>query len=103
MILIMVWIIFVIFVSVSRKLNHLHYFLSSSFMLGLTYIYNQTNLINFPLRSVLGFLFVPSLFFWYIALVYNGFLALTPIDSEAFVSLVFIYLYVLFYIFSESS
>lgn len=98
MILIILWIIFIIFVSISQELSQLYYFLFSSFMLGFSYVYNQMNFVDFSLKFVIGFLSLPSILFWYAAFVYNNFLSLTPIEYEAFVSLAFIYLYVVLYI-----
>lgn len=103
MTLLMIWIIFILFVSTSSELNQLYYFLSSGFMLSFTYIYNQMNFLDFSLRSVIGFLSLPSILFWYVAFVYNDFLSLTPIEYESFVHLAFLYMYVILYICCECS
>lgn len=103
MTLLMIWIIFILFVSTSPELNQLDYFLSSGFMLGFTYIYNQMNFLDFSLRFVIGFLSLPSILFWYVAFVYNDFLSLTPIEYEAFLYSAFLYLYVVLYICCECS
>jgi hypothetical protein len=103
MVLLVIWIIYIIFVSTSQELSQLYYLLSSGFMLGFTCLYNQMNFVDFSLRSVIGFLSLPSILFWYVAFVYNAFLSLTPIECEAFVHLAFLYLYVILYICCECS
>ena len=101
MALIIVWIIFIIFISTSQEFSQLYYFLISGLMLGFTYLYNQMNFINFSLKFVIGFLTLPSILFWYLAFVYNNFLSLTPIEYEAFVHLAVLYFYAIFYIYCK--
>lgn len=101
MTLIIIWIIFILFISTSQEFSQLYYFLVSGLMLGFTYLYNQMNFINFSLKSVMGFLTIPSILFGYLAFVYNNFLSLTPIEHEASAHLAVLYFYVIFYIYCK--
>ena len=98
--LIIIWIGFTIFTSLSQELTQLNYFLYNSIMLCVTYFYNliETKAIS---PNILGIIIIiPSILFWYIAYVYNDFLSITPIRYEIFVSLLLIYSYTLYFLFS---
>jgi hypothetical protein len=101
MILIIIWVIFIVFISASQELSQLCYFVSSILLLGFTYAYNQTNFVDFSLKFVIGLLSLPSTLFWYVAFVYNNFLSLTPIDPKIFMNIAFVYLYIVLYIFCK--
>jgi hypothetical protein len=78
-----------------------HYLLFSGTMFYLTYIHNQINPSILTLRISVFYLTVPSALLWYIAYHYNDFLCINPISEELFISLMFIYWYVIIYIASE--
>jgi hypothetical protein len=99
--LIILWLTFILIPGLFPDIDASHYLLFSGTMFYLTYIYNQINpLILTPRISVL-FLNIPSSILWYVAYHYNDFLCINPISKEFFVSLMFIYWYVMIYVASE--
>lgn len=100
--LIAIWASFIILMTISKKLDQLHYILFSSSILYFTYICNRISPFELTLHKALLCLFVPSLIFWYIAFVYNDFLSLAPINYEYFVLIFFSYFYTLFYLLMKS-
>lgn len=99
--LIVIWISFILFISIFQELTQLHYLLYSNFMLCFIYLYNLVSYVNISLRIVVIVSSIPSIIFWYVAFVYNDFLSLTSIKYEMFISGLFIYLYMTIYIFCE--
>jgi hypothetical protein len=99
--LVIIWICFILLMTVSEKLDQSHYLLFSSSMLYLTYLYNRIQPIKMAPRISVSFIAIPSIIFWYIVFVYNDFLCLTPISYEYLVSLIFIYSYLMTYLFWE--
>lgn len=100
--LLIIWVSFVIVISVFQELNQLDYFLYSCVILCLLYFYNLVNHTSISLRVVILISSIPNIIFWDVAFVYNDFLSLTSIRYEIFVSLLFIYVYVIIYIFCET-
>jgi hypothetical protein len=95
------WLTFILIPGLFPDIDASHYLLFSCTMLYLTYIYNKVNpSILTPRISVL-FLSIPSTLVWYIAYHYNDFLCINLISEEFFISLMFIYWYVIIYIASE--
>ena len=103
MILLLIWVVFVFSLSLAKELDQLHYFLFSSLMFYLSYLYHQTHPAKVPLLMNVCLLVIPSIIFWYIAFVYNNFLCLTPLSQEVLVSMVFFHIYVMVYVFWECS
>lgn len=87
--------------SFSEELDQFYYLLFSAFMFYFTYLYNQIQPVNIPARTTLLLFNIPSTILWYIAFVYNDFLSITPINYETFISLFFIYIYLILYFFLE--
>ena len=103
MYLIIIWTCFILLMTVSEKLDQFYYLLFSSLMFYFTYLYNKIQPIRMSLRIGVIFLIIPSVIFWYVAFVYNDFLCLTPINHDVLVSLLFVYIYIMTYIFWECS
>nr|YP_009495409.1 hypothetical protein [Cylindrotheca closterium]AWQ64056.1 hypothetical protein [Cylindrotheca closterium] len=101
MILLLFWTFFVFSLSLAKELDQFHYLLSSLSMLCSIYLYDQVSPLKISLRTNICLLLIPSIIFWYIAFVFNGFLCLTPISHEILVSLLFIHTYILIYVFWE--
>lgn len=99
--LVVIWICFILLMTVSKKLDQSHYLLFSSLMLYFTYLYNKIWPIRMSLRISSFFVSIPSIIFWYVVFVYNDFLSLKPITFEVLVGLLFIYVYLITYIFWE--
>jgi len=101
--LVIIWICFILLMTMSEKLDQSHYLLFSSLMLYLTYLFNRIQPIKMAPRTSILFLAIPSIIFWYIVFVYNNFLCLTPISYEYLVSLMLVHSYLMTYLFWESS
>lgn len=101
MILLVLWTFFVFSLSLAKELDQTNYFLFSVLMLYLVYLYDQVSPLKISLQTNICLLLIPSIIFWYIAFVYNDFLCLTPVSHEVLVSLLFIHIYILIYIFWE--
>ena len=71
-------------------------------MFYLIYVTNKVRPFKLTLRGLLLLLSVPNFLFGYVAFVYNDFLALNPISYELFITLLFIYVYVITYAFLEN-
>ena len=90
------------FVSYSEEFNQYQYFLVSNLMFCLTYLYNQFSYVKISLRVTLLLINIPSLILWYVAFVYNDFLAINPIPYEILAFLFFTYTYLILYIILNS-
>ena len=101
--LVLAWISFIILMSFSEELDQSHYLLFSSSMFYFTYLYNKIRPSYMSIKITLILINISSLILWYIAFVYNDFLSIKPMSYELFVSLFFIYVYLMVYIFFESS
>ena len=101
--LLFIWVSFILLLSFYENLELLHYILSSGVMLFLTYFYNRIEPFRIWPKIVVPLLGVPSGVTWYVIFVYNDFLCLNPLRYEYFVGLSFLYLYVMVYVFFESS
>lgn len=100
--LIVIWGSFIISVSYFEELNQYQYLFFSSFMLCLTYFYNQISIISLSLKIYVSVFNIPSLILWYMAFVYNDFLAINPISYELFTTMFFIYAYLILWIIGNS-
>jgi len=101
MILLLVWVIFILSLSLAKELDQIHYCLFSILMLYFIYLYDQVYTIKISLRTNICLLLIPSIIFWYIAFVYNDFLCLTPISHETLISILFFHAYIMMYVFWE--
>ena len=101
MILIILWFSFILIPGLFPDIDAPHYLLFSSTMLYLTYVYNQVSPLILTPRISVFFLSIPSSILWYMAYHYNNFLCINPISEEAFVTLMFIYWYIMIYASSE--
>lgn len=95
----MLWFQFVLLMVLCKDLDQSHYTLFSISMLYLTYISNRIGPLKLTIRSSLLLLTFPFFIFGYITVVYNGFLALTPINYYFFIGFALLYLVVLAYAF----
>ena len=97
MILIFLWSGFIILVSYSEEFGQYQYLFSGILMFWATYFLNQIKCLSISLRTVLLLVNIPVSILWYVAFVYNDFLAINPISHEFFIILFFIYAYSVFY------
>lgn len=96
--LITIWVSFIIIISLFQELTSLDYFLANIVTFCFTYLYNVVNITTISLKTVILIFSIPSFLFWYVAFVYNDFLSLTPLKFEAFISLLFVYIYITLFI-----
>jgi len=96
--LITIWSLFIFLISYFEEFYQYQYLLSSGFMFCLTYFCNQIGFINVPLRVTILLFNIPTIILWYIAYVYNDFLAIHPMSSDLFMTLLLIYIYLTLYI-----
>lgn len=101
MFLLMIWICFICLMTFSKELDQFHYLLFSCFMLYSTNIFNQIYPTQMCFRTAVFLFVLPSIFFWYIAFVYNSFLSLTPLSHKSIISFIFLYAYLVIYLFWE--
>ena len=101
--LLLAWISFIILMSFSEELDQSHYLLFSSSMFYFTYLHNKIRPICMSIKATLILVNTSSLILWYIAFVYNDFLSIKPISYKLFMSLFFVYIYLMVYTFFESS
>ena len=96
------WGSFVFLISYSEEVSQYYYFFLSGLMFWLTYLNNQIWSVNISMKTALILLTVPSLILWYIAFVYNDFLAIRPISFELLLAIFFIHSYLtLYFIFNS--
>jgi hypothetical protein len=98
--LVLIWILFIVFTSIT-EIDEPHYLLFSTVMFYITYIHNQIIPNNMSLRTCTILISIPSFIMSYMAERYNSFLCLNPINDELFMTLVFIYWYLIIHIISE--
>ena len=98
-----IWSGFILSLSFFEELNQYLYFFLSLLMFGLTYVSNQMNPLRISLKLAIIIFNVPGLMLWYLAFVYNDFLAINPVSYELFMSIFFIYCYLLLYILLNKS
>lgn len=103
MILILFWGGFILLTISFEELDQFHYILFLVAMLYFTYLYNKVSPFEIATRKAILLLIIPNIIFWYISFVYNDFLSLTPISFELFLTILFIYTYIILYIFIETS
>ena len=88
--------------SFSEELDQTHFLLFSCSMFYLLYLCNRIRPTDLPLKSALLLFNFPTIILWYVAFVYNDFLCINPISYEVFMSLFFIYFYVILYVFVKA-
>lgn len=101
--LMLVWVSFIVLVSLSNELDQFNYFIFSGFMFYFTYVFNKIKPLYLPSHIVILLLTIPSFILGYVLFVYNDFLCLNPISYELFITLLFVYIYLMIYIFIEHS
>ena len=99
--LILFWSGFIISVSYFEELTQLSYLLASLFMLCLVYLQHKFGSTKILFRSGLLLFNIPLSLLWYLIFVYNDFLSLNPVPYEFLVSMYFIYIYILGYLYCE--
>ena len=97
--LILLWSSFIISVSNFEELTQLSYFLTSLFMLCLIYFQHKFRPTKILFRSGLLLSNIPLSLLWYLIFVYNDFLSLNPVSYEFLVSMYFVYIYILGYLY----
>jgi hypothetical protein len=101
--LVVIWILFILLMSLFDGLEQLNFFLGSGLMLYFTFVYNRIKPIILPPRTTILLLLIPSTLIWYTVFIYNDFLSLTPLTNELFIGLFFVYSCFLIYIFFQIS
>nr|AEP20735.1 ORF105 [Kryptoperidinium foliaceum endosymbiont] len=99
---ILIWVSFILVLSLSEELDHEHFLLFSCSLFYAIYLYNLISPIALSLRETLLLFNVPTLILWYLVFVYNDFLCLNPISHQTFISLFIFYLYFNFYFYYKS-
>lgn len=97
------WIGFILVMSFSEELDQAHFLLFGGSMLYCTYIYNRINPRTLSTKMIIVLFNIPIILLWYIAFVYNDFLCINPMPYEMFMSLLFIYAYIILYLFINST
>ena len=98
----LIWVSFVLLMSLSEGLDLNHFLLFSGFMFYFHYISNEIKPINLSWKAIVLLVNLPTTLFWYLAFVYNDFLCITPVSYEVFLSVFSLYLFANFYICSRS-
>lgn len=98
--LFLVWIIFIIIMT-KANFRTSYYILFSICMFCLVTLYNFLKPMNLSNKIVVVLLTIPSFIFWYIAIVYNNFLCIKPLNDFILVNILFFYMYILIYVFWE--
>ena len=103
MFLITMWILMIIFTGYTkmRYMDSLTYFSIALITFYLTWLDNIIKPKNMTLRTIVIFVSIPSIIFWFIADRYNFFLSLNPINEIIFNITQILYFYILVYIISE--
>jgi hypothetical protein len=78
--LMVIWVGFIIFISIFQELNLLHYLFFNILILWLTYLYNLIKPLEIPPKIFILFLSVPSIIICYITFIYNNFLLVTLVE-----------------------
>lgn len=97
------WLGFISLTIFFEESDQFHYIFFLGVMFYFTYFYNKISPLKIATRKTIFFLILPSVIFWYISFVYNDFLCLTPVSFELFLTILFTYIYILFYVFIETS
>lgn len=102
MLLFIYWIYFIIFSSqffTSLRLSH--YLLFSWLMLGINLIYHEKIQVIMGFRNFIILLMVPYIIYWYLAIIYNDFLAIYPFSYNFIINILFLFTYLIIYLFWE--
>jgi hypothetical protein len=78
--LMVIWVGFIIFISIFQELNLLHYLFFNILILWLTYLYNLIKPLEISPKIFILFLSVPSMIICYITFIYNNFLLVTLVE-----------------------
>jgi hypothetical protein len=78
--LMVIWVGFIIFISIFQELNLLHYLFFNILILWLTYLYNLIKPLEISPKIFILFLSVPSIIICYITFIYNNFLLVTLVE-----------------------
>lgn len=78
--LIIIWIGFIIFISIFQELNLLHYLVFNISIFGFTYLYNLIKPLEMSPKNFILFLNVPNIIICYITFIYNNFLLITFVE-----------------------
>jgi hypothetical protein len=78
--LMVIWVGFIIFISIFKELNLLHYLFFNILVLWFTYLYNLIKPSEMSPKNFILFLIVPSIIICYITFIYNSFLLVTLVE-----------------------
>jgi hypothetical protein len=78
--LIIIWIGFIIFISIFQELNLLHYLVFNISIFWFTYLYNLIKPLEMSPKNFILFLNVPNIIICYITFIYNNFLLITFVE-----------------------
>jgi hypothetical protein len=78
--LMVIWVGFIIFISIFQELNLLHYLFFNILILWFTYLYNLIKPLEISPKIFILFLSVPSIIICYITFIYNNFLLVTLVE-----------------------
>lgn len=97
--LLIFWSGFALAISCLDNFNQSHYLFASILMLCMIYSIHFFYNFQSSLSLIIFLLNIPISLLWYVAFVYNDFLALAPISYELFMSFFFLYSYTVLYFF----
>jgi hypothetical protein len=78
--LMVIWVGFIIFISIFQELNLLHYLFFNILILWFTYLYNLIKPLEMSPKIFILFLSIPSIIICYITFIYNSFLLVTLVE-----------------------
>jgi hypothetical protein len=78
--LMVIWVGFIVFMSIFQELNLLHYLFFNTSILWLTYLYNLIKPLEMSPKKIILFSSVPSIIICYITFIYNSFLLVTLVE-----------------------
>ena len=78
--LMVIWVGFIIFISIFQELNLLHYLFFNILILWLIYLHNLIKPLEISPKNFILFLSVPSIIICYITFIYNNFLLVTLVE-----------------------
>ena len=78
--LMVIWVGFIIFISIFQELNLLHYLFFNILILWLIYLHNLIKPLEISPKIFILFLSVPSMIICYITFIYNNFLLVTLVE-----------------------
>ena len=78
--LMVIWVGFIILISIFQELNLLHYLFFNILIFGFTYLYILIKPLEMSPKNFILFLSVPSIIICYITFIYNSFLLITFVE-----------------------